>query len=251
MERERRCRARARVGWAGVDDGRRPRGCELRPCACREQQSAQEREENGKEETGHVARSPFGARSGLGVGGGVQDPTHSRRGCTPVASAKAVPMRTRRGSRSSARGGTTTGLPLSLQARSRGIPRYNVAGGEVLPRPRSTLRLRFHAQRRCSPDPNGWRRVPTQPPARSWGTGITVNRQLSRDPCPPHGGVRGNLVHEEGEGGPEAIPVVAARPESVSLGERGRRQHIPRSARRSHAPLAARKEPLGYEWASA
>jgi len=136
MERERRCRARARVGWAGVDDGRRPRGCELRPCACREQQSAQEREENGKEETGHVARSPFGARSGLGVGGGVQDPTHSRRGCTPVASAKAVPMRTRRGSRSSARGGTTTGLPLSLQARSRGIPRYNVAGGEVLPRPR-------------------------------------------------------------------------------------------------------------------
>lgn len=145
-------------------------------------------------------RSPFGARSGLGVGGGVQDPTHSRRGCTPVASAKAVPMRTRPGSRSSARGGTTTGLPLSLQARSKGIPRYNVASGEVLPRPRSTSRLRFHAQRGCSPDPNGWHRVPTQSPARSWGTGIIVNRQLSRDPCPPHGGVRGHLVHEEGEG---------------------------------------------------
>jgi hypothetical protein len=107
-----------------------------------------------------------------------------------------MPMRTIPGPGSSARGGTTTDFPLCLQARSRGIPRYNLRVGKLLPA--------------GSPDPNGWHRVPTQLPACSWGTGIAVNRPLSRDPCPPHGGVRGHLVHEEWGGEPGDNPVPAA-----------------------------------------
>jgi hypothetical protein len=248
VERERRRRARARVGWAGVDDGSRPRGCELPHCTGREQQSSQEREEDGKEETAHVAGSPFRAGSVLGVGGGTQDPSHSPQGRTPVTSAKA--MMPIPGPGSSARGGTTTDFPLCLQARSRGIPRYNLRVGKYC-----------HAG---SPDPNGWHRVPTQPPARSWGTGITVNRPLNRDPCPPHGGVRGHLVHEEWGGEPGDNPVLAVLTRCASRGERGRaprfkvRPAVARSSgstqRASRLPLTSRastRSSICCEWASA
>ena len=243
MERECRRRARARVGWAGVDDDSRPRGCELRPCARREQQSAQEREENGKEDAGHVARSPFGAGSGSGVGGGVQDPTGSRRARTPVVSAKAVPMRTRPGSRNFARGGTTTDSPCPCRP-AREVYHATTWEWGSIAASGSTSRLSFSVTRsplQGFPGPQRLAPCPHTPPARSWGTGIPVNRQLSRDPCPPQGGVRGHLVHDEGEGSSTRARL-ALEEATVVLGlldHAGRSSGVPRPGQTGRAGLAS------------